>query len=487
MKNTLVIENNVWAKMSGPRVPDVVGLLRFKPKGYQFAPAYKAFDEARRRGDRNPRGWDGWIKLTRQTDDAIRVPAGLVPLVMQQPWAQDIELDDRRVQPPDTGGDLYATRPLVTLDPHQLSAVEAAVQAEQGLIVYPTGTGKGRIIGEIIRRLNVQTLVICDKLDLVTQLRREISQATGHTVGTIGGGKFSLDDIVVSTYQSLTRILEDDGRAPEAAALTGYGCVIVDEGHHAEAKTMSEVLQHIPAYYRLGFSATAFKSYKGQAEDKGTFLRVQAFLGPVIASMSIAEGVATERIVPPDIYIVHGCTPDPLLKPINYSEEYQANIVNNEARNFIVTSLARKLQPTVVLVQRIEHGELLARYLKGYAGGVPFVSGQTPVAERQVHYEAFKRGDIPCLIIGKIGDEALDLPNIGALILAGGGNAPHVQIQRIGRGMRASEGKERVMVFDFEDYGKYLPAHYKRRVRTYNGEVAYSVIDVDALELGSNP
>ena len=487
MVTTLTIKDTVWAYAEGIETETISDLLRFKPKGYTFAPSYNTCRCGSQREDHHRIShefqgrWDGWIKLTRLTSNGLRFPAGLVPYVLEQPWANNIKVTDNRVAPNLLAArSLYSNTPLVALDAHQEQAVQLAIAARQGIIQYPTGTGKGRIIGEVIRRLNLKALVICDKLDLLKQLRHEVEQATGQRSGVIGGGQVMLADVVVSTYQSLIRVLDDPDRYVLATALREFPLVIVDEGHHAEAKSLSEVLQHIPAFYRLGFSATAFKSYRGKAEGRGTFLRVQSFLGPPIDSMTVSAGIDTGRIVPPDIFIVHGCEETSTPTPINYKEEYHSRIINNQMRNRAIIRLVGRLQPsqTVVLVQRIAHGDLLSS-----ATGFVFIDGSMNPNLRADFYDKFKRGEVKGLIIGKVGDEALDLPNIEVLILAGGGDAPHIQIQRVGRGLRASAGKERVMVFDFEDYGKYISKHYKRRRRTYDHEAAYTVIDIEQEEL----
>ena len=465
---------NVWTEVDA--AAEVSRLLSFKPRGYKFAPSFKNGN------------WDGTIKLARTRNGKTLIPSGLVPWLQTQPGRWEVE--DMHLRPPagfSAGSSwLYDHQMQVALDPHQEAAVVSAIQAGQGIIQYPTGVGKGRIIGEVVRRLNVRALVICDKLDLLRQLDAEVSNATGRNCGIAGGNQWVPGDATIAKFQTLSKRLKDND--PDAIGLLKQtDLVIVDEAHHAAAKGLGDILKLCPAFYRFGLSATAFKSYAGKSTDRGTFLQVQAFLGPPIESMTISEGINTGRIVGADVFVVHGCIPDPT-PTINYKEEYQQNIVDNIDRNSSIVSLARKLvvgdgTPTVILVSRIDHGEILARFLVGFAGGAPFIHGGTKPKDRQAIYDEFKQHGIPILIIGKLGDEAIDLPNIGALILAGGGNSPHVQIQRIGRSLRASNGKDRAMVFDYEDYGKYLAAHYRRRRRTYDAEPAYVVIDIERGDL----
>ena len=484
---TKIILENLWARFEGINA-ELDNFLRYRAIEPGILAHLKRQGKVRRQ-------WDGYIQLSYYSTakDYTRFPSGLVPLVIKQPWAQSWDVLDTTVQPArlNTMPENVQVSPW---SPDQEEAVEAALVAKRGVIKYPTGTGKGRIIGEVVRRLDVPTLILVDKRDLLTQLGQQIAEAINQSIGIIGDGVYHPADypsvVTVATFQTLARRLNDTSRQKAVLDdLQKFHAVIVDEAHHAAAKTFEEVLQALPnAYFRLGFSATPFRSYAGKTEDKATFLRVQAWLGPAIAEMSIAQGQETGRIVKPDIYIIHGCIWDAvsarinwLGKEPNYKEERQSGIVANTARNAAITFLAEKLSrsgPTVVLCEQLDHGYRIAD-----ACHAPFVSGGIAPSRRQGFYEAFKRQELPLLVISKIADEALDLPNIQNLILAGGGRAAHRQIQRIGRGLRASTGKQTVSVFDWEDYGKYIGSHYRRRRRAYDAEAGYNVIDIELNEL----
>lgn len=495
MSNRITIIDNLWAIAESGDCRDIENLLRYHPKGYIFAPSYKN------------RRWDGFVSLVShrkvkpieminyepQNDYcAVYIPAGLVPFVKHQPWAQTYAVDDMRMEPPEYMN--FGPRdPALPWDDDQEEAVDSAIQLKHGLVKYPTGTGKGRIIGETVRRLNRRALVLVDKVDLLSQLGGQIQKAVNCPVKAIGGGYlrgvYNTDDnVCIATYQTIASWLDGPNKTEVLSWLSTYDAVLVDEAHHVEAATYQQVLQAIPAYFRIGYSATPFKAWTpGSKSELGTYLRVQAWLGPLAAEMSLTEGVGTGRIVPADIYIIHGCTPEGdgkawtggLRRPMNYTEELETTIINNFRRNTIICRLAERWVesgPTIILVERLGHGFALEGRLNW-----PFVHGNTE--ERDKLYDDFRAGRVKGLIISKIGDEALDLPNVTRVILAGGGKAPHRQTQRIGRGMRASSGKTEVMVADFEDYGQYTSSHYRRRLRQYESEPAYTVVHVEANEL----
>ena len=158
-------------------------------------------------------------------------------------------------------------------------------------------------------------------------------------------------------------------------------------------------------------------------------------------------------------------------------------IVHNAERNDAIIRLAEKCRlngPTCIIVDRTEHGLILAQALRR-----PFVYGGTAKREREDAWRRFRGGELDCVIVSKIGDEGLDLPNIRFLILAAGGKAQHRQIQRLGRGMRASEGKTHLIAFDFFDnLGFHLPKHARARERLYEKEPAYTITRLSLAELG---
>jgi DNA excision repair protein ERCC-3 len=440
-----------------PNVEDIRDLLRYKDPNARFSKAYKSGN------------WDGFKQLTRLRKGELVIPVGFVELIREQPWGEDFPA----LPAPPPPGELYSRTQLVELDSIQEEAVELALEHGSGLIQAPTGLGKGRAIGEIIRRLGMPALVLCDQVNMLeeTSLAGQIHAAIGERVGRIGGGAWREENCTVATYQTLTR-------RKKADILSRCPVVIVDEVQHTVADTYQAVLERASASRRLGFSATVFKSFEhGKSRDKSAWYRVQQWLGPLIFQASISDGVEAERIVPASIGIIHGC--DWKGSAQNYREEYQLGIVENAARNKAIVQLRRRLEGQMaVIVQSLEHGEYLAGQL-----GTVFVSGTDKSSLRQEFFEGFKAGQYDTIVLSKIADESLDLPNIELEVLAGGGNSPYRQIQKIGRALRAHEGKTEALVFDFEDYGKYISAHSRRRRRTYEAEEAYTVYDIELEEL----
>jgi len=463
----LHILDNLYTEADA-RLPEIEKLLRFHPEGYIWAPSYRN------------RHWDGWIKLTRKKGDRLRFPTGLLEYVQRNiPNADKWTVLDSRTVPPQTVMWPYSVLG-VTPDALQEDAIHKAIGAGRGVVQMPTGAGKTIVEAAIIARLRRPALVLVGKRDLLRQLHERLEKWLGGAIGIVGDSDFDPKIVTVATYQSIYRWL--DRRSDEedlSPAMNAFRVVVVDEGHHAPAKTFEAVLKALPnAYFRYAFSATPFKS--GGKADLGTRLQVMSWTGPLLTKVTATETIESGRTVPADVTIIQ-YGPEAQEPALNYAAEYQTVVVEGERRNFAIAALARRLSwrsPTLVLVERIEHGETLADLLN-----CPFVCGSTSKLTRTRLLREFGSETSGCLVASKIADEGLDLPSIQYLILAGASKAPHIQIQRIGRGTRKAEGKDRLFVFDFTDPGKYLSSHSRKRRRTYEKEPSYTVMDTTIEEL----
>lgn len=352
---------------------------------------------------------------------------------------------------------------------YQRAAIQAALVEKRGVIFHPTGAGKTVVMWHLIVEIGCRALILVHRKDLLHQTYRRFCEYAGgdEHIGTIGDGRWEPNLITVATFQTLSR--NPDKAAP---FLREIEQVHVDEVHHLPAKTLSEVMaQLVNAYWRFGYSATPFKH--GDLETK---FKVTSWIGPVIHRLTAEELVSVGGAVPTDVFLI---TMSDEEKPtyLTYPDAQREGIVENPRRNAYIKELADHLNrtksgPTIILVERIKHGEILSASI-----GCPFVAGDDSTKYREKMWRGLREGTINILVTSKIADEGLDIPPLAYLIIAGGGKAAHVTIQRVGRGMRTSEGKQRLFVFDFLDRGKYLASHAKARRKTYEEQPAYSVTE----------
>lgn len=270
--------------------------------------------------------------------------------------------------------------------------------------------------------------------------------------------------------------------------------VVVSNCHHIPANTVSEVSRFCKdAFYRIGVSATPWR-------DAGDDLLIEATLAKRKPENNINASKLIELgyLVPCTIYFV------PIkqtFKGKNYHKLYDEAIVNNKERNESIIKIALKMKETkdrttLILIQRIEHGEKLQEMLfekipqtasmvtveddKGKkttvrVKNIEFLSGQDDAIRRKAVLQAVKDRKVEILIGSTIADEGLDLPVLDCLILAGGGKSSTRAFQRIGRVLRLAKGKERAIVFDFEDATPILNRHSKVRKKLYETEPKWDI------------
>lgn len=456
---TLIVDN-VYARTELGRERTLIGgMLRYRSKGYRFVEAY-------RKGQ-----WDGWRSMI---DRFGRFPAGLVPFVTQRLSAAGhaVEIEDTR-QRPAPHPSLAPASLLTPLMAHQQAAVDAAYEAGRGIIHHPVGSGKTLVLVELVRRCAVPALVLTHRKDLLYQLHKEFSTHLNipGLIGVIGDGRWHENWIIIGTFQSINAALKNYPNQAKEFLETRQG-VFVDELHHLRAPTYEAVMKAATnAYYRFGCSATPFRE-----GDPETTFKVQGWTGPVVSHEAFVE----ERQVPADVFMIdYGAPKTELPWPLDYEQ----TVCGHHGRHELVAELVSLApKPVLVLVERIEHGRKLAAMIDKSV----FIYGDDKTAVREEALQGFRDNLYDVLVSSVILDEGVDLPNIHTLILAGGGKAPHRTIQRVGRGQRRTEYKDRLVVFDLLDRGKYTGRHAKQRLKTYRGQQAYETFEVSKeLALGA--
>ncbi len=242
---------------------------------------------------------------------------------------------------------------------------------------------------------------------------------------------------------------------------------VVHNCHRSAATTWFPVVTACPAYYRYGLSATPFKS------DPITELKLVGATGEVFYSFPAAKAVEEGVLAKPFVTIVKSDFPVMLdEEEVRYMDAYRDDLVDHEKRNRLIADIAYGTSqgwsvPTLILVLWREQGRNIRRALRQLDLKVEFIDGTASTDQRLAAMDALVNGTNKCLISSGILDEGVDVPAIGALILAGGGKAPHKVLQRIGRGLRVAPGKDYLAVFDFWDNHspKHLLGHSRRRLR----------------------
>ena len=235
-------------------------------------------------------GWDGWVHLLRQPKtQPAWIPSGLLPRLLRAcaKMRFPYELHDLRTRPEEQIPE-FCGKTLVDRD-YQIAAVENAIKSGRGVLDMPPRSGKTRVGCEIQRRLALNTVWLAPTDRIVQQTRDVLEGFFGkhyvvHQVGTRGQEKAAQARVVVCTAATADRL------SPEFYA--SREIIIVDEFHHAAAKTYRDIFakcRHV--YYRFGLTGTFFRS----GEDG---LAMHALLSNTLHKVSSRELLCKGFLVP---------------------------------------------------------------------------------------------------------------------------------------------------------------------------------------------
>ncbi|CAK0775983.1 ATP-dependent DNA helicase UvsW [Gammaproteobacteria bacterium] len=406
------------------------------------------YSEAIRQG-RSVRWIDHEIRTYQETDCGLVLPRGYLSEL--RTFEPNCRIEDHRT-------DAVASFPApqgVTLRPYQLTAVEEALKAEQGIIQAPTGSGKTVMGMSLLARLNRRALVLTHSTELAKQWQEVIRQRLGIEAGIIGGGKWTEGEIItVAMLQTLHRNPERTRQIAKS-----YGVTLNDEVHHVCATTFAEVLSWLPARYRYGLSATPHRR-------DGLDVLIHRVVGPTLARVEKADVEQAGGTVPAVVKVIEsGFVP-------GYVEswgEFVDSLIGDDGRNRLIIAMAEKAataMPTLVLVERIEHAETLAAL-----ASVPcvMVHGGLPAKERTTAMAAISGARLTIGTVGMLG-EGLDVSGWGALVLASPISSKVRLNQAIGRILRPHMGKTRGYVADILDKHPLALASFKKRHAIYRDQ-----------------
>jgi superfamily II DNA or RNA helicase len=451
--------DNLWATLTRSTEQDVQWLdqyLSFESDQARFSPAVQAGH------------WDGRYRLFDGRHN--RFPAGLLGTVSKAYGAlggPSLEVQDVRVKVQATAS--WRESCGAWLRDYQRDALAACIQQGRGIIKAPTGAGKTEIIAALCQAVPGRWVVVAHKRDLMHQTADRIKLRTGEQCGLAGDGEWRPARITCCTFQTLVRGL----RSPAVRTLLdGLSGLVVDECHSIAAQTFYKVLMGCPAYYRIGFSGTPLD--RGDRRN----VYVVAATGPRIysieASRLIQEGVLSR----PTIHMVP-CR-QRLADGLGWQEVYRRGVVESEQRNQLVASIANSRPgPTLVFIKNIEHGRLLERLIQRRGlRRCEFVWGQDSSRERQQAITKLQRQDVDVLVTSSIFEEGVDIPQVRCVVVASGGKSTIRTLQRLGRGMRVSEGKSTMELWDLDDQGhRWLDMHSGLRLAAYSRD-GYRVLQI---------
>ncbi|HKF36543.1 MAG TPA: DNA repair helicase XPB, partial [Ktedonobacteraceae bacterium] len=302
-----------------------------------------------------------------------------------------------------------------------------------GVVVLPCGAGK-TIVG-LVTMADIQraTLILTPNTIAVRQWIQEIVDKTDippEMVGEYTGERKDICPITVSTYQILTYRRSEEEDFPHFALFTSYdwGLIIYDEVHLLPAPVF-RITAEIQARRRLGLTATLVREDGREAD-------VFSLIGPKKYDVPWRELERQGWIATAECHEIRvGMTED---EQLNYAlaeerEKYRL-AAESPAKLTLTRYLAERHRDDQVLIigQYIDQLKLLASDLEA-----PLLTGRTPTVQREKLYDQFRRGDLKRLVVSKVANFAIDLPDANVAIqVSGTFGSRQEEAQRLGRILR---------------------------------------------------
>lgn len=373
----------------------------------------------------------------------------------------------------------------IRLEPFQerlLEEIEVARERgrHRNLLVSATGTGKTVMAAVDYARLRerlgrVRLLFVAHRQELLEQSRATYAQALRDPeFGElwVGGQRPERWEHVFASIQSLSRAGRGskdreggegrDGREdPGGRAGPGEGLahlapdhfdvVVIDEFHHAAARSYRALLDRVAPRELLGLTATP--------ERADGLPILQWFGGTIAAELRLWDAIDQGRLVPFAYYGLHDgvdLRSVPWRRGHGYEVEALSNVYtgNDAWARLVLQQLERHADDLAAMralgfCVNIEHARFMARVFD--EAGVPATAvwGDSPEAERRAALEALRRREINVLFSVDLLNEGIDLPNVDTLLLLRPTHSPTLFLQQLGRGLRRHASKTGCLVLDF--------------------------------------
>lgn len=361
---------------------------------------------------------------------------------------------------------LHPTLSGTSLQPHliqveALEKLEAARTAgkKRGLVVMATGLGKTLLSAFDSARVGGRTLFVAHSNEILAQARASFQRVRPKATSGFFNAteKAAAVDLLFASIATLRAKKQYEFFDPNA-----FDYVIVDEFHHAAAKSYERVFAHFEPKFMLGLTATPDRT------DRQAILH---FVDDnLIYELGQAEAIRRGFLVP---FHYHA-----LRDNVDYSQirhngfRYETSDLNKalivKGRDDSIAAQYQRLAPdtkAVAFCVSIEHAERAAEHFRAVGLAAAAIHSQLSDNERKLRMRKFRGDGIRLACVRDLFNEGIDVPDLGAVLFMRPTESRLIFIQQLGRGLRLSPGKKAVKVLDF--IGNYANAE---RIVSYLAE-----------------
>ena len=320
---------------------------------------------------------------------------------------------------------------------YQEHAAEGFWHGGSGVVVLPCGAGKTIVGAAAMSHAKATTLILVTNTVAARQWRDELLRRTTlneDEIGEYSGAKKEIRPVTIATYQVMTK--KKNGVYAHLDLFDSYdwGLIIYDEVHLLPAPIF-RFTADIQSRRRLGLTATLVR-------EDGMEGEVFSLIGPKRFDVPWKEIESQGYIAPAECIEIRATLSE--TERLAYAtaevEEKYRMCATTATKTKVVQALVEKHSEDQVLVigQYISQLDELGEKL-----GVPVIKGETPVKEREELFAAFRSGELKCLVVSKVANFSVDLPDATiAIQVSGAFGSRQEEAQRLGRILRPkSDGR----------------------------------------------
>ncbi|WP_405012022.1 DNA repair helicase XPB [Kitasatospora sp. NBC_01539] len=364
-----------------------------------------------------------------------------------------------------------------TLRPYQQQAVEGFWHGGSGVVVLPCGAGKTLVGAAAMAEAKSTTLILVTNTVSARQWKHELVKRTSLTeeeIGEYSGTRKEIRPVTIATYQVMTTRRKGVYPHLELFDARNWGLVVYDEVHLLPAPVF-KFTADLQARRRLGLTATLVRE-DGREGD------VFSLIGPKRFDAPWKEIEAQGYIAPADCVEVRVTLSDSerLMYATAEAEERYRFCSTTATKRRVVEALVRKHEKdqTLVIGQYIDQLDELGEVLDA-----PVIKGETSNAQREKLFDAFRNKEISVLVVSKVANFSIDLPEATVAIqVSGTFGSRQEEAQRLGRVLRPKSDGHMAHFYSVvarDTVDQDFAAHRQRFLAEQG--YAYRIVDADDI------
>ncbi|MDV2427206.1 DEAD/DEAH box helicase [Corynebacterium sp. CTNIH16] len=357
---------------------------------------------------------------------------------------------------------------------YQQYATEAFWSGGSGVVVLPCGAGKTIVGAAAMAKAESTTLILVTNTVAGRQWRDELLRRTTLTENEIGeysGEKKEIKPITIATYQVVTRKTKGEYRALELFDSRDWGLIIYDEVHLLPAPVF-RMTSDLQSRRRLGLTATLVRE-DGREGDVFSLIGPKRYDAPW-KELEMAGYIATAECI--EVRVDMDAEERMLYATAQPRDRYRIAAQAAAKLRAVDTILARHPQQALIIGGYVDQLNELGAHLDA-----PVIDGSTSTAKRERFFQQFRDGTLPVLVVSKVANFSIDLPEAAlAIQVSGTFGSRQEEAQRLGRLLRPKE--EEALFYSLVTRDS-LDADYAVHRQRFLAEQGYAYRLIDALDL----